>query len=151
MENRTGVPFPPPLVPVAAIAVGALLNLTLKPWPIGNGWMIAGGLLFAAAAGFAAWALLLMRRHHTTPSPFGAATTLLASGPYRISRNPIYLAMLGIQTGAALAFGLAGTLALLPVSAWLLDRYVIRREEAFLRAAFPGEFPALTVRVRRWL
>ena len=151
MENRTGVPFPPPLVPVVAIAVGALLNLNLKPWPIGRGWMIAGGLLFAAAAGFATWALLLMRKHRTTPSPFGAATTLLASGPYRITRNPIYLAMLGIQAATALAFGLSATLALLPVSAWLLDRFVIRREEAFLRAAFPVEFAALTARVRRWL
>ena len=44
MENRTGVPFPPPLVPATSIAAGALLNLILKPWPVGNGWMIAGGL-----------------------------------------------------------------------------------------------------------
>ena len=151
MENRTGVLFPPPLVPVVAIAAGAVLNQFIAPWPVGNGWMFAGGLLFGAAAGFAAWALLMMRKYRTTPSPFGAATTLLASGPYRISRNPIYLAMLGIQAGTALAFGLSATLALLPLSAWLLGRFVIRREESFLRATFPAEFAALTARVRRWL
>ena len=151
MENRTGVPFPPPGVPLAAIAAGALLNRFITPWPTGTGWMIAGGLLFGAAAGIAAWALLLMRRHRTTPSPFGTATTLLTSGPYRLSRNPIYLALLGVQAGTALAFGLAGTLALLPLSAWLLDRFVIRREEAFMRKAFPEQFAAFSARVRRWL
>ena len=151
MENRTGVPFPPPLVPVVAIAAGALLNLTLQPWPVGNGWMFAGGLLFGAATGFAAWALLLMRKHRTTPSPFGAATTLLGSGPYRVSRNPIYLSLLVIQAGAALTFGLVGTLALLPLSWLLLDRFVIPREERFLRSAFPAQFDAYAARTRRWL
>lgn len=151
MDNRTGVPFPPPLVPIGAIAAGALLTLWFPRWPDGVGWMIAGGSLFAAGAAFAAWALLLMSRHRTTPSPFGAATALLASGPYRISRNPIYLSILLIQAAVALVFGLAGTLALLPLSWLLLDRFVIPREEAFLRTAFPDAFAAYAARVRRWV
>lgn len=151
MENRTGVPFPPPLVPLFALAAGALLNRWIPPWPTGGVWMIAGGILFALGGGFAAWSLLLMRRHRTTPSPFGAATALLTAGPYRRSRNPIYLALLALQAGAALAFGLAGALLLLPLSGWLLDRFIIRREEAFLRAAFSAEFEAYAARTRRWI
>jgi protein-S-isoprenylcysteine O-methyltransferase Ste14 len=151
MKNQTGVPFPPPLVPLGAIAAGALLTRWLPRWPDGGGWMVAGGMLFATGAGVAAWALLLMKKHRTTPSPFGAASALLASGPYRISRNPIYLSALLIQAAVALAFGLAGTLALLPVSWLLFDRFVIPREEAYLRTAFPAEFPEYAGRVRRWL
>lgn len=151
MDNHTGVPFPPPLLPIGAIAAGALLNLWFPHWPLGLPWMIAGGSLFAAGAIFSAWALLQMRRHRTTPSPFGAATALLSTGPYRITRNPLYLSILLIQIAVALAFGLAGTLALLPLSWLLLDHFVIPREEAFLRAAFPAEFADYSARVRRWI
>ncbi len=151
MENRTGVPFPPPLVPLAAIAVGAVMNLWIPRWPVGVAWMIAGGVLFAAGAGFAAWALLLMRARRTTSSPFGAASSLLTSGPYRLSRNPIYLALLVVQAAVALAFGLSATLALVPVSGFVLDRFVIRREEAFLRAAFASQLEGYAARVRRWI
>jgi protein-S-isoprenylcysteine O-methyltransferase Ste14 len=151
MDNRTGVPFPPPLIPLGAIGAGALFNLWIPHWPLGVPWMIAGGLIFAAGAACVAWSFRLMKIHRTTGSPFGAATTLLAAGPYRFSRNPIYLSILVIQGAVALVFGLAGTLALLPVSWWLLNRFIIPREEAFLRTAFPKEFADYSARVRRWI
>ncbi len=151
MENRTGVPFPPPLVPIFAIAAGAAMNLWIPRWPVGIAWMIAGGVLFAMGVLFAAWALILMRTRRTTLSPFGAASSLLTTGPYRLSRNPIYLVLLLAQAAVALSFGLAVTLALLPVSGLLLDWFVIRREEAFLRTAFPAEFEAYAARTRRWI
>ncbi len=151
MDNRTGVPFPPPVLPVCSIGAGAAAVVWLPRWPLGLPWMIAGGVLFALAAAFVTWALMWMRLHRTTPNPFGAASALLTSGPYRVTRNPMYLSLVTAQTGVALAFGLPVTLALVPVTAVLLDRLVIRREEAFLRATFPAEFESYAARVRRWI
>jgi len=151
MENRTGTRFPPPLVPVAAVGIGAFAVIWIPRWPVGLPWIIAGGALFALAASFAAWALVLMRVRRTTPSPFGAASTLIMTGPYRYSRNPMYCALILAQAAAGLSFGLLVTLGLLPLSVGLFDCFVIRREEEFLRTVFPKEFDAYASRVRRWI
>jgi protein-S-isoprenylcysteine O-methyltransferase Ste14 len=151
MDNHTGVPFPPPLVPALAIGAGVLASIWVPRFPVGLPWMIAGGTLFALAACFAGWALVLMRIRRTTPSPFGAASALLSAGPYRWSRNPMYCALIAAQAAVGLAFGLVLTIGLLPLSAGVIEFLVIRREEAWLRATFPAEFEAYAARVRRWL
>lgn len=152
MKNATGTRFPPPLIPLSAVALGALLK-RFNPawWPEGTPWMIAGGALFFSGAAFAAWAMLLMRARRTTPSPFGAASALLEEGPYRFSRNPIYLAALVLQAGAACAFALPAALLPLPLEVWLFNRCVIRHEERYLREHFAEPYAAYAARVRRWI
>ena len=152
MSNPVGTRFPPPLIPLGGAALGALLR-PLNPawWPSGGAWMIAGGALFFLGAAFAAWALLLMRARKTTPDPFGAASTLLQDGPYRISRNPIYLSVLFLQMGISLAFALPVVLLVLPLEIWLFNRFVIRHEERFLREHFGAVYEHYSARVRRWI
>ncbi|MFQ5932526.1 MAG: methyltransferase family protein [Nitrospiraceae bacterium] len=77
-------------------------------------------------------------------------TKIVRSGPYRFSRNPIYLAGLILQLGIALWFNslwVAGSLAVPPALMWLV---VIPREERYLEARFPSEYAAYRASVRRW-
>lgn len=125
-------------------------------WPLGLGlpdvprWT-AGSALLAAAAALVGWGLLTFLRWRTTPEPNGVASCLLVSGPFRFTRNPLYLAL----SAALAAFGLlldsTWLLLLTPLLALLLDRLVIAREEARLRAQFGDAYLAYTRRVRRWL
>jgi protein-S-isoprenylcysteine O-methyltransferase Ste14 len=98
-----------------------------------------------------AWALLAFKRHHTTPEPNGVATALLTSGPFRMSRNPLYLTLISLLTGFGLALDSGWVLLMVPLLALLLDRLVIAREEARLAAQFGEPYRVYLRRVRRWL
>jgi len=82
------------------------------------------------------------------PSP---ATALVTTGPYRYTRNPMYLGLAFLYAGIALAFGLLWALAALPVVLLVVDRVVIPPEERHLEAQFGDEYRAYKSRVRRWI
>lgn len=111
----------------------------------------------AALAGGAAWlgigALAQFHRAGTTHSPIAVhrATVLVDHGVYAVSRNPMYVALVGSLASLALLRGrAAGALPVAAYAAWL-DRGQIAREERSLAALFADEYPAYTRRVRRWL
>ncbi len=152
MKTTSGVPFPPPLAPLAMIVAGALLQ-RFNPawWPAGIPWRVAGGVIALSGLSLVAASIITMRRLKTHPSPFKETTALAARGPYRFTRNPIYLGFLLVQAGVALAFALPATLALVPLSWLLLDRLIVRKEEAYLRGKFGEAYADYRARVRRWL
>lgn len=125
-------------------------------WSLGLGlpdlprWAAGSGLL-AAAVALGGWGLFTFRRGDTTPEPNGVASSLLTSGPFRFSRNPLYLALSTTLAAFGLLLDSAWVLLLAPLLALLLDRLVIRREESRLRAQFGDAYLAYTRRVRRWL
>lgn len=131
---------------VAAILIGRL-------WPHGPAWLAAPGIVLAMAGlALISMATLRMRMGRTTLDPYGKPDHLVTSGVFAISRNPIYLGNAFLLAGASLAF--AAPLALpVVVLAFVLviNRRFIPREEANLRAAFPQEFPAYAMSVRRWI
>jgi len=110
-----------------------------------------GGTLMLLAAGLGAWGVATFRRQGTTPEPNGTATLLLTTGPFRRSRNPLYLALSLLLGGFGLALDSGWILVLVPVLVLLLDRLVIAREEARLRAQFGDAYRDYVQRVRRWL
>ena len=98
------------------------------------------------------WAIIMFRREGTEVSPTSPANRKLVTiGPYRFTRNPMYLGLLLELLGWA-AF-LANPLALLLVPAFVLyiNRFQIKPEERSLSALFGGEYGAYRERVRRWL
>ncbi len=106
-----------------------------------------------ALAGLAliGWAALWFWRKKTTIEPHHAPTALIVEGPYRLSRNPIYLGLLAILTGAVVWLG---TLSAVPVPvafAAILSRRFIEPEEATLRRAFGSEAERYLTATRRWL
>jgi protein-S-isoprenylcysteine O-methyltransferase Ste14 len=142
----------PPLVYLGSILLGLLLHfawplpLVRHPVgaPIGAGVVLmAVGLFIAAVRTF---------RAAGTPVPGNRpTTTIVRKGPYRFSRNPIYLAFSALQVGIALWVGSLWLLVTLVPALALMSFWVIPREERYLEARFPSEYLPYKSSVRRWL
>ncbi len=83
--------------------------------------------------------------------PFDEATSLVTTGFYRITRNPMYLGMIMLLLGGACLFGSLGALIPIPLFIWIIRQQFILGEERFLEATFGDEYLAYKKRVRRWL
>ena len=132
----------------AALLLGWVLHLPYPPpvWVRGLGWLIVlGGL------GLAFSAVRRFTSVHTTLNPHGAVTFVITSGPYRFSRNPIYIGYLCLTAGIPLIFGNLWGLLLAPLQVILFNRLVIEAEEAYLSRKFAHVYLDYKSRVRRWL
>jgi protein-S-isoprenylcysteine O-methyltransferase Ste14 len=152
LTDNPGVRVPPPLFYVGAIAGGALLRRAAA-LPIGGGGMrvVAAWLFVALFAGLFAWSMVWFARQKTTFIPDKAANALVLDGPFRVTRNPLYLAMALLTIGAGLWLDTWWVPILLFPAVAIVDRYVIAREEAYLQRRFGAEYEAYCARVRRWL
>ena len=136
-----------------ALVVGYVIRLMaggLSPLPpaVGEG---VGGLLLLAGVAFMVRSVMIFADAGETLPPNTPARQLLVEGPYRFSRNPIYLAMALICGG----FGLATSnlwIVLTTVAAGAVTHYfVIRPEEAYLAERFGDAYDAYAKKVRRWI
>ena len=142
----------PPFVYLGSIALGLVLHLLwparLVPPPVGAP---VGAIVTVLAIALFVSAVRTLRATGT-PIPGNRPTTaIVRTGPYRFSRNPIYLAFSLVQLGLSLwVNSLALLITLIPAVAlmWLV---VIPREERYLEARFPSEYSPYRVSVRRWL
>ncbi len=143
---------PPPLV--YAIALGGAWWLRSRlPWPLDPGGAarpLGWALIALGLAGFA-WALAAIRFRQTTVNPYKAASCLVTHGPFRYSRNPIYLADWFVYAGTTLLLGTAWPLLFAPLVFLAMRYLVIDHEERHLEARFGDEYRAYKARVRRWL
>ncbi len=150
-----GVRFPPPLLFVFGLGAGwvlhriyplPLLGSSTRALEVVVGW---SSMLFAAL--LMAWAIVSFRRAHTAIIPNQPATMLVLGGPYRFTRNPMYLGLVVLYLGVSLLINSIWTLLLLPLVLFILYTAVIRREERYLAAAFGSAYQDYQTRVRRWL
>ena len=140
----------PPLVYGAAVVLGLLLH---GAWPLE---VVSDARLFGGTVMLVAVALFLSAvrtmRIAGTPVPGDRPTTaIVRSGPYRFSRNPIYLAFSLLHLGIAAWVNSLWLLITLVPAAALVSLVVIPREERYLERRFPSEYPAYRAAVRRWL
>jgi protein-S-isoprenylcysteine O-methyltransferase Ste14 len=112
---------------------------------------IAGAACMLAALSLSIWAVATFHRIGTTPNPAGGSTALAFEGPYRFSRNPMYLGLTLVQVGLALAADTLWPLLLLPVFVLIIRRAVIGPEERYLEGKFGEPYRAYKARVRRWI
>ena len=119
--------------------------------PIVEPYRYAGAVLLLLAFGLGFWALALFRRVGTGVVPFSDATTLVLRGPYRFTRNPMYLAMVGILAGTAIWLGSLTPWLVLPAFVSIIAERFIRREEALLERTFGEPYARYRAAVRRWL
>lgn len=143
--------FPPALVG-GMMVLGYLLNL-LHPIPLlaPDRARIVSLVVLALSALLAFSAHRVMQRAGTPILPTRPTTALVTAGPYRWTRNPIYLAELGVFLAVASWINGLAPVLLLPVLFLLLDWGVVRREEIYLTAKFGPDYSAFVRRVRRWL
>ncbi|WP_158295494.1 methyltransferase family protein [Crenalkalicoccus roseus] len=142
--------MPPPLL-VGGLVLAAWGLRRLLPLPVAEPLPALGLAVILVALGLILWALAVMLRAGTDPRPDRPDAALVEEGPFRFSRNPIYLGFLLAAAGFALRWGdLWGWVAVF-ASLLLLDRLVIAREEAYLAARFGPAYEAYRRRVRRWM
>ncbi|MGH8494738.1 MAG: methyltransferase family protein [Gammaproteobacteria bacterium] len=142
----------PPLIYLSAIALGLAVHVL---WPMRLvprflGAPIGAILSLVAIALF----LFAVRTLHGAGTPIPGnrpTTTIVRTGPYRFSRNPIYLAFSLLQLGLAFWVNSLGLLIMLIPAVALMSLIVIPREERYLEARFPSEYVPYKASVRRWL
>ncbi len=142
----------PPLVYAVALLVGLAFSHWL-PTPVVDPAVahVVGAVPAVAGAALAAIAVGLFRRAGTTVRPNGPTNALVVSGPYRFTRNPMYVAFALLYLGVALAAQSLWARLLLPAVLAVIRARVIAPEEAFLRRRFGDAYIAYQARVRRWL
>ena len=152
VPDHAQVIAPPPLIAAAALLVGfgGRFVLPMGFWPWGCAW-IPATVCFAVAAILAGAAAGLFWRARTTVLPHRATTALVTSGPYRLTRNPLYLSLGLLMAGGAFATNSLAVLAMLLPWAVVMRYGVIVREERYLEQKFGEDYRAYCRRVRRWL
>lgn len=152
---HANVRFPPPLLFAGAFFIGWLLHRAL-PIPLLGASVTAVRLIIgwlAAALGFTTTmsGIITFRRAGTTVIPHHPVSRVVTHGPYRFTRNPMYLGLTIAYIGGILLMNDLWPAVLLPVALLLLIRFVIEREERYLSAAFGTEYDEYRRRVRRWI
>jgi protein-S-isoprenylcysteine O-methyltransferase Ste14 len=143
----------PPLAWALAVLAGLVLDwlepLPFLPDDLPAGWL--GALLFVLALALAIWALDTITRAGSNVPTNRPTTTIVESGPYRFTRNPIYLGMFGGLLGLAIAFDNLWLLLMLVPFALVIRYGVVAREETYLERKFGDVYRGYRRRVRRWL
>ncbi|MCC4586307.1 isoprenylcysteine carboxylmethyltransferase family protein [Xanthomonas sp. NCPPB 1067] len=138
-----------------SLGLGAWLQGVLDlplPAPSLLAWIqLAGGLVACLGLVLAVSCFVLFARRRTTILPSGHPSRLVLDGPYRVTRNPMYLALVLSHVGLCLQLGQLWAVPLVALPWLALQRYVIPFEEARLRAEFGRTYADYCARVRRWL
>ena len=155
--KRDGIDHPnvityPPVIFMLFYGIGYLAD---RAFPVELGTLqiryAIGGLLLAFSGVLVFWALARFIRAKTHVDVRKPATSLVTDGPYRLSRNPMYVALTLFYAGFAIAFSLPLTLGALIPCLIVMRRGVIDREEAYLDLKFGDDYRAYKARVRRWI
>jgi protein-S-isoprenylcysteine O-methyltransferase Ste14 len=150
--DHAGVPVPPPLIYIVLFGVGLLLH-----WLVPFSFVptiparVVALIFLGCGVILVVWSGLLFRRANTSVVPVKPTTALVISGPYRLTRNPIYLAFLCIYIAAALGFGVIWALVLVPLVVLAVQRLAISKEERYLEQKFGDAYRQYRAHVRRWI
>jgi protein-S-isoprenylcysteine O-methyltransferase Ste14 len=152
VKDNAGVIAPTPLIYFGTFLLSQFLH-TRFPLPSVSSRLktLLGVILIGGASATAIISFRKMRAVGTNIDPTRPTTTLITEGPYRFTRNPIYLALTLFYTGLAMLFNTLWAVLLLPFVLLIMKRGVIEREEAYLTQKFGGQYLAYKERVRRWL
>ena len=143
----------PPLAWLLAIVAGLALNwlmpLPFLPPNLAAAWL--GAAVFVLAVALAAWAITTMARAGSNVPTNLPTTTIVENGPYRYTRNPIYVGMLLGLIGLTVTLDNLWLLVMLVPFAIVIRYGVVAREEAYLERKFGDVYRSYRLRVRRWL
>jgi protein-S-isoprenylcysteine O-methyltransferase Ste14 len=151
-DRRPAFGLRPPVVAVLLFAAAWGLEALAGAGPVVPlPWRWAGLLPFGAGLALAVTALLHFHARRTTHDPFGTPTSLVTTGPYRRSRNPMYVGLLVASAGAGVLRGTVPFLAVAPALFLVLRTQQVPWEEARMERLFGEAYLAWKARTRRWL
>ncbi len=155
IQDNAGVVAPPPFIYAGGLALGLLLHrllpiklLARTPRVI---TLTLGSTCISLALSFLLSAIRQMRNANTNINPTHPVTTIVTEGPFRFTRNPIYLGFTLLYIGITLLVNSLLTILLLPIILLLMNVGVIAREESYLERKFGTQYLAYKQHVRRWL
>jgi protein-S-isoprenylcysteine O-methyltransferase Ste14 len=147
-----GVRIHPPLIYAGSILGGLGIDrMWPLPMPLDLHGPLYSGILLALVLVLAGLCIFEFQRAGTDVRPDRPDNALITSGPYRHSRNPLYIGLTLVQVAAAVWFDNAWVLAMTAVSVIVITRYAIRREERYLERLFGATYLDYKQRVRRWI
>ena len=151
-SDAPGVRIIPPLIYLAGVIVGSLASILMptKVIPTPVAWAI-GGILILCGAALAGSAISRFKGVGTTIRPDRASRTLVVAGPYKFTRNPMYLGLAVVYLAITITDQSLWALILLPVVLTIVQRRAIEPEEAFLERRFGAVYTSYQAKVRRWL
>jgi protein-S-isoprenylcysteine O-methyltransferase Ste14 len=150
--DRAGVVILPPVLMVLALLVVLVLR---HFWRLPIGFrplaLVLGIVLSALGIGSAAWGRITLVNSRTNVSPLKPATAIVTGGPYRLTRNPLYVGVMSLFLGLSLLLGTWwGFVIIVPVFL-ILHNGVVLREERYLERKFGGTYLTYKGTVRRYL
>jgi len=151
---RLLIHVPVPWVFVLTYLVGAGVQYAWSPHLATvalPGIRIMGGVLFGIGSAIAGWGLLTFRSARTTTVPGRVSSQLVTWGPYRFSRNPMYVGLVLAYLGEAGILRQIWPVFLLPLTVAYINWVVIPVEEGKLKEVFREEYEQYRARVRRWV
>lgn len=146
----------PPGVPLVTILLGVVLN---RLWPIELGfefprpanYWIGGAIVVGAILGLGWRSVTRFHRTGQSENPWKPTTEIVTTGPFRFTRNPMYLQLVLVCIGFSIILTNIWILLFTPLCAWVLQRFAILPEEAYLERKFGETYLAYKRGVRRWL
>lgn len=155
-ESGAAVRIPPPVVGIVTIVGGYLAG---RVFPILTNFELptpmrywAGGLIVAISIGIlGAWPMHLFRKSGQNPTPWSETPEIIVLGPYKFTRNPMYLMMVFVCLGFGVMLSEAWIVILTPVLAITLYHIAIKHEEAYLEQVFGDSYRDYKKSVRRWI
>jgi protein-S-isoprenylcysteine O-methyltransferase Ste14 len=155
VQNKPSALPLPPLIYIAAIAISIIAHYAYPlPWlssPLSDILFAAGWLVLLAVAALLFTAIRTMTRAKTTLNPNATPDHLVTSGPFSITRNPMYLANTLLMIGVGLISGITWFLPLAVIAAFVTQKVAIEREERVLTEKFGKRYRDYAKRVRRWI
>jgi protein-S-isoprenylcysteine O-methyltransferase Ste14 len=153
-DDHPSIIIAPPLLFLICMGGGFLLDylfpLKIIRWP----WwprIICSGILMMISAYFALGSMRILLRNKTPFDPSKPTKTIVRQGPFRFSRNPMYLALLLLLAGVAIVSGSIWMILAVVALLIVLDIIAVRPEEEYLERNFGGQYLAYKAKVRRWL
>lgn len=146
----------PPAVPLVTILLGVGLK---RLWPLELGfslsapvrYCVGGAIVAGALLGLGYYSVTLVRRSGQSENPWKSTTEIIDRGPFMFTRNPMYLQMVLGCIGFAIILMNVWILLLTPACTWVLHRFAILPEEAYLERKFGETYLSYKRKVRRWL
>jgi len=148
-----GIVVLPPVLVGGTLLIGILIHYAVWTVPLMPTVLarVLGVIVFISSGVLAHFAHLAMKRVGTNVLPTQPTLALATDGPYRFSRNPLYIAAAGVYLGITFwVNGLAPLLLIVPMT-WLLHWGIVLREERYLKSKFGDTYESYQRSVRRWI
>jgi len=155
-NESPGVIFPPPLILLTFLAAGSLLQFIfplslLAPFSVGSLQFYGGLAIMLSGIGLAIWGVRTFSKAGTNVATHQAALLVVVGGPYKFTRNPMYMGMQILLVGVGIMFSSEWFLLLWPVFFIILRFGVVAREERYMKDKFGEQYVALLNNTRRWI